>query len=172
MAKVNKEYTEDFKKYIVQLILDGECTDKEASELYEVPLKNLKLWKAMILCHRAIEENSVGEKEPMTDELDLPKKMTIARAIGAVTMFRNTDPKTFGEYCRKNGITQAQVVHWESWFKKHGDDVVPERMLTERERLIKTLDKELDRKNKALAEYGEMIALSKKALAIFGPKEE
>jgi len=76
-----------------------------------------------------------------------------------------------GEYCRNKGILASDLRRWE-------DEITEESQgLTSAERVSlvnanRKLKKELDRKDKALAEAAALLVLSKKAEAIWGEKEE
>ena len=76
-----------------------------------------------------------------------------------------------GEYCRSKGILASDLRRWEEEITE------PVKDLTAAERVSlmsanRKLKKELDRKNKALAEAAALLVLSKKAEAIWWEKEE
>ena len=76
-----------------------------------------------------------------------------------------------GEYCRGKGILPSDLRRWEDEITEETQDLTA----AERVELIsanRKLQKELDRKNKALAEAAALLVLSKKAEAIWGENEE
>lgn len=76
-----------------------------------------------------------------------------------------------GEYCRNKGIVSSDLKRWEEEITEPVQDTTT----TERISLAyanKKLRKELDRKEKALAEAAALLILSKKAKAIWGEKED
>ena len=76
-----------------------------------------------------------------------------------------------GEYCRTKGILASDLNRWEEEITEPVKDLTAlERMSFIREN--KKLSKELERKDKALAEAAALLLLSKKAEAIWGVKEE
>ena len=76
-----------------------------------------------------------------------------------------------GEYCRTKGILASDLKRWEEEITEPVKDLTAsERMSFIREN--KKLSKELERKDKALAEAAALLLLSKKAEAIWGVKEE
>lgn len=76
-----------------------------------------------------------------------------------------------GEYCRTKGILVSDLKRWEEEITEPVKDLTAsERMSFIREN--KKLSKELERKDKALAEAAALLLLSKKAEAIWGVKEE
>ena len=82
-----------------------------------------------------------------------------------------------GEYCRKKGIFSEQVHQWRracesanDW-DKHANAKLKSSLKKDRKR-IRALEKELKRKEKALAEAAALLVLQKKAQAIWGDPED
>lgn len=83
----------------------------------------------------------------------------------------------FSEYCRKKGIYPEQVKEWkEACMQANGiateKIVVANQELKKEKKEKEKLQKELDRKNKALAEAAALLVLGKKAHAIWGTDKE
>jgi transposase-like protein len=80
-------------------------------------------------------------------------------------------------YCRKHGLYPEQIEAWKAACMDANADAGEhdkrsrQALMTERKR-IKTLERELHRKDKALAEAAALLVLSKKAEAIWGRKDE
>jgi transposase-like protein len=81
------------------------------------------------------------------------------------------------EYCRKHGLYPEQIEAWKTacmgansqadeQFKRSRQAAQAEK------KRVKGLESELRRKEKALAEVAALLTLSKKAGAIWGPKNE
>lgn len=112
----------------------------------------------------------------------VPQKISIAEQwdakakLAAVIQTASMNEAERSEYCRKHGIYPEQIEAWkESAFealgaasgsKSHQADLAAERKKT------RALEKELRRKEKALAEAAALLTLSKKAQAIWGTNEE
>lgn len=107
--------------------------------------------------------------------LRLPKHFTYLQAYEAVCLSRYLPEEQFGAYCRKNGLLANQVKEWESWFATHRNavdagevDQLRENnsqqkvLLTRKEAPRPSQNKQLQNKDKALAQYATMLALSKK----------
>ena len=83
----------------------------------------------------------------------------------------------FSEYCREKGIYPEQVKEWRDACINANNDAVERRdkiskeLNAERKQKEK-LEKELARKDKALAEAAALLVLRKKADAIWGTEEE
>ena len=81
------------------------------------------------------------------------------------------------EYCRKNGLYVEQVEAWKSaCLQANTRQDAHQKQLAEQTRTdkqtIKKLEKELNRKEKALAETAALLVLRKKADAIWGKDED
>jgi hypothetical protein len=90
----------------------------------------------------------------------------------------NLNEQELSEYCRQKGLYPEQVKEW----KKAAVAVIESsaKPLSRKERKelnkekhkVKKLEKELRRKEKALAETAALLVLKKKAQAIWGEDEE
>jgi transposase-like protein len=81
------------------------------------------------------------------------------------------------EYCRKHGLHPEQVDQWKqtcmSAFGKSKNQLKAEKKEENKQRnKIKRLQRELNRKDKALAEAAALLTLSKKARAIWEQEDE
>ncbi len=81
------------------------------------------------------------------------------------------------EYCRKKGLYPEQIAQWKQRFidanAKPAAQRSPQTLSQKQDKKrIQKLERELKRKEKALAEAAALLVLSKKARAIWGEKEE
>ncbi|EOR23991.1 transposase [Niallia nealsonii AAU1] len=81
------------------------------------------------------------------------------------------------EYCRKKGLYKDQIEAWrESCLNANGHKTNQTKQLNqelkEEKRKAKTLEKDLRKKEKALAEAAALLLLRKKAQAIWGDQED
>ena len=81
------------------------------------------------------------------------------------------------EYCRKRGLYPAQIATWRSACEQANDwDRASTARLgqatKEEKKRVKDLERELARKDKALAEAAALLILRKKASAIWGGDED
>jgi len=81
------------------------------------------------------------------------------------------------EYCRKRGLYPAQLIQWRracesanDWDRDNSRRINTEKK-ADRQR-IRQLERELRRKEKALAEAAALLVLQKKAQAIWGDPED
>ncbi len=77
-----------------------------------------------------------------------------------------------GEFLRRKGLHEA---HLEEWRRQTIEALAPRRRrskVSPEVKRIRELEKELLRKDKALAEAAALIVLKKKALAIWGDEDD
>lgn len=82
-----------------------------------------------------------------------------------------------GEYCREKGLYPEQIAAWrEACLRANADEAArsqAQRQQTKQTRQrIKHLEREVRRKDKALAETSALLVLQKKAQAIWGDDED
>ena len=80
-----------------------------------------------------------------------------------------------GEYCRAKGLFPEQVRAWRSVFESAMDPAATGATAVTRkgdQKRIRELEKDLRRKERALAETAALLVLRKKAAAIWGEQED
>lgn len=82
-----------------------------------------------------------------------------------------------GEYCRKRGLYPAQIAAWRSACEQANDwdrasSVRLVRATKDEKKRVRDLERELARKDRALAETAALLVLRKKASAIWGDGED
>ena len=82
-----------------------------------------------------------------------------------------------GEYCRSHGLYPQQLSDWRLACERANDWAEDQKLNQARQdreqrRQIRNLERELTRKEKALAETAALLVLSKKARAIWGEGED
>jgi transposase-like protein len=97
--------------------------------------------------------------------------------FGVVLETARLNEAELADYCRRKGLYVEQIAVWRDACQEANAQTV-ERTREQREqsksdrKRIKQLEKELQRKEKALAEAAALIILRKKAQAIWGDPEE
>lgn len=105
--------------------------------------------------------------------MDKPaKKWTPSEKLRVVVEASRLSDDKLGEFLRREGLHEAQVTEWrtsaEASFVDAGRSTRPS---TESKR-IKELERELLRKDRALAEAAALLILQKKVAAIWGAKDD
>lgn len=81
------------------------------------------------------------------------------------------------EYCRKKGLYREQIEAWKSVCLQANGQILDQTKqvnarLKEEQKRAKVLEKDLQKKEKALAEAAALLLLRKKARAIWGDEED
>lgn len=162
------EYTEEFKTAMIQKILLNPGTPmvnfaREAN----IPNSTVATWLRNYKKRNGI---TVGSKN---------KTWSAERKFQAVLETASLSEAEKNEYCRKHGIYMEQLKEWKkdciSGCRKSPDqNYIKKSKQKEQELKLRTkaLEKELSRKDKALAEAAALLVLKKKAQDIWGDKEE
>ena len=156
------------KEAIVAKLLEDDVTVMDVQRETGVGINTLYRWRDKALNEKGL---SATTKYKNADKWSSQDKFTV------VLETANLSEIEFSEYCREKGIYPEQVKEWkeacmnandtEKAVKtKVGKELREERKKTER------LEKELARKDKALAETAALLVLRKKANAICGTEEE
>jgi len=80
-----------------------------------------------------------------------------------------------GEYCRRKGLYPEQIAGWKKTFIQKtttATSKVDREQLRQQDKTIKTLQSELNRKEKALAEAAALLVLEKKLQALLEDRED
>jgi transposase len=115
---------------------------------------------------------------PMTDEQKPPKKekrpedWTAAEKLAAVMEATGLRDAELGEFLRRKGLHEAQLTQWrQAALEALGGGAKPGRAPSESRR-VRELEKEVQRKDKALAEAAALLVLQKKVRAIWGDADD
>ncbi len=106
-----------------------------------------------------------------------PEQWSGQQKFAAVLETANLNSAELAEYCRKKGLFAEQIESWRAACIS-GNDTQAEQMRRFKEqgkadkKQIRQLERELHRKEKALAETAALLVLRKKLNAILGEKED
>jgi len=164
MAKY-AQYTEEFKKALIQKVLtNSNRSAKSISDEAGIPASTLKNWikKYCQEKGRAVPEKRTNNWKP-------------ADKFNAVIFSALMNEAEKSEYCRKNGLYPETLEQWklaciDGCAGKSSDAVARKKSNRERglAQQVEHLQKELNRKEKALAETAALLVLKKKAQEIWG----
>ena len=102
-----------------------------------------------------------------------PEDWTAEEKLKAIVEYENLDEEQKGKYLREKGL---HSIHLERWQQEFVEAYVSVKKKTRgrdpRQKRIKELEKDLRRKEKALAETAALLVLKKKAQAIWGDPED
>lgn len=160
-----QHYSEEFKKSAVEKLLHrGSRPVAAILEEVGVSSPTLYLWRK----HFA---NLSGMKKTSKR----PQDRSAQEKLNAVIKFESLPEEERGEFLRKAGY---HIEHIKAWRKQLEGALAPANKQAERrdraedQRKIKELEREIRRKDKALAETTALLVLKKKANLIWGTGED
>lgn len=156
-----KIYTEDFKKSIVQKALANPERSPRHTAL-EAGLGNSTLY-GWIKKYGGNIEKPPNKKSP--------EDWTAEERFNMLLETANLTEEAQGAYCRQKGIYQHQLTQWQEAFMKPKTEINHSKELAELKTLRaenQALKKELNRKDRALAETSALLILKKKASLLWG----
>ncbi|MFQ5544264.1 MAG: transposase [Nitrospiria bacterium] len=155
----------EFKKLAVQKYLSrGNRTVNDILEEIGVASPTLYQWRDQFA-------SVLGMKKPTK-----PQSRSVDEKLKALTEYDALPPEKRGEYLRKKGLHEEHLIEWRSQVE---EALLPKKKsLRERQELaaeknkVKQLEREIRRKDKALAEVSALLVLKKKADLIWGSGED
>jgi transposase len=149
-------YGQQFKDAVVARLLPPESSPIEAvSQKIGISVPTLERWRAAALA--------------ANDGNGSPRPWTPAARLEAVIATAAMDEAARSAWCRERGLFPTELERWKqdalSGLGDPRDDSSAEAR--QERRRIKELERDLSRKDKALAETAALLVLSKKLAAIF-----
>ncbi|MEQ6389308.1 transposase [Bacillaceae bacterium S4-13-58] len=163
-----KRYTEEMKESILKRMMppNNESVSQISQEL-GITEPTLYKWRK--------EARAAGNPTPgggqVSEQWSSEDKFLVVMETYAMNQ------ADLAEYCRKKGLYKEQIEVWrESCLNANGLETNHTKQLNqelkEEKRKAKTLEKDLRKKEKALAEAAALLLLRKKAQAIWGDQED
>ena len=161
--RARQNYSKEFKDSVVVKILNrGDRTIDEVCSEVGVLKTSARNWiKASAMVPSKSPKDSKGRRMKWTPEAKL-------KAVVETTNLVDTD---LGHYLRKEGLYSTQVTEWRSDIIERLS-VKPSYKRDERDDKIRVLEREILRKDKALAEASALLILEKKVALIWGRSAE
>ena len=171
------KYSEAFKSKMVEKMVGPNGRSASAlSEEVGVPQPTLSRWlKSAGTVPSVAKSKKRGSRRRRRASADKPKRpqdWKPAEKLQAVLETASLSEDELGEWLRKNGLHEEHVEQWRQQIEKAALEALAPRRRSkkpspEQER-IRELQKELRRKERALAETAALLTLKKKADAIWG----
>jgi transposase-like protein len=159
-------YSEEFKNSMIARMLppNNEPVSKIAKET-NVRIATLHKWKK--------EHIKSGEpiKSSDTDRWSSQEKFMVVMETAGMNEVE------LSKYCRQKGIYPNQVKDWKDVCMQANGGIAQEasrlnKEMKDKKKAIKALEKEIQRKDKALAETAAVLVLRKKLNALLGTDDE
>jgi len=159
-------YSEAFKKKMVQrMAVPGGPSANALAEEVGVDQSTLSRWRK-----RAARVEDMTNKRSKRSRR--PQDWTAAEKLEAVLQAASLSEDDLGGYLRREGLYRTHLEQWREQMLR-GLGVKKQRSTKTAEgRRVRELEKELRRKDAALAETAALLVLKKKAQAIWGDEDE
>ncbi len=163
-----RTYTAEYKASIIEKLLPPHNADvAQLSQEMGIPKDTLYSWRCR--AREAQGLRSVSEQGKAAERWSSEAKFAVV--IETATL----NEADLGEYCRKRGLYPEQIRTWRQACEQAnpgaGRPPLSETARADRQR-IRELERELRRKDQALAETAALLVLRKKAQAIWGEPED
>lgn len=158
----SKKFSEEFKQAIVKKLLSrGKQTIEQFCEENGLALSSVTRWQSE--CANVSEMNHKKNKSKVSSE-------NILKIISETYSLNEED---LGLYLRKNGLHSAQITEWrENILTSMNRPKIFINKKDARDSKIKDLEKDLFKKDKALAEVSALLILQKKVSLLWGKQTE
>ena len=158
------QYTNAFRAKMVQRLLAPDApTPAELSKRTGVPRSTLELWKRV-----AMGRGSWNNKRKTADQPRRPEDWTAQERMRVVIEAEGLGPAELGEFLRREGLHEATLAQW----KQAATEALSPSNRDPKAQRIAELEKQLARKDKALAETAALLLLQKKVQALWAVADD
>ena len=166
--KKYKRYSAGFKEQaLVKVYSRGnDQTIQSVADELNINLTTLKTW---------MKQKEQDVNKPARQKLKRPEDWSPEERLAALQQSYGLLGEDLNAWCRERGVFIHQLEQWKTDFCSQGDSVDKReeaRALRTLKEEIQSLERELLRKNKALAEAAALLVLQKKFRALLGGEVE
>ena len=164
------KYSDSLKARMIQRMCgpDSISANRLAQEV-DIPQTTLSRWLQNASAQKNVKRNGRVKDSGAVRPDDLPPLEKLRLVMEASTL----SEEQLGEFLRRNGIHVAQLEEWRqaalSALEKPKKN---RRRKSPEEKEVERLERELDRKDKALAEVTALLVLKKKLETLMGGEDE
>lgn len=161
-------YSDEFRESMIQkLLLPGAPTAKALAETSGVSQPTLSRWLREAASVRLVandpDKKTHAQKGRRPEDWSPDERFRVVRETAGLA------DAELGAYLRREGLHEATVNEWrEQALAALGGS----RARTKEQKRIRELERELTRKDKALAETAALLVLSKKVHALWGDEDD
>jgi len=162
--KSNSTYTEDYKEQaLLKVYTRGDRTIRSIADELNINVFTLKNW---------MKQTAADKKNPSARREKTPQEWQADERLAALQESYGLTGEALNAWCRERGVFTHQLEQWKQAFCAAGNL----RESREEVHALKTknqrLERELNRKEKALAEAAALLVLQKKFQALLGGEAE
>ena len=167
------KYSESFKAKMVQKMLAGRSANSVALEA-GVNQPTLSKWLRDARTLRGVSKRR-NDPEPRNPDERRPEDWSAEEKLAAVVHARGLSEAELGAFLRGRGLHEEQLRQWQLSVESASLDSLRgsrrSKASSAEAKRIKELERELRRKDKALAETAALLVLRKKAEALWGDED-
>jgi len=176
---MSQKYTEGFKIQAVEKALNRstEIPLTDMAEQLGVSRSTLQRWisqsKNHLLDDILVNNNPLAPT--MTTKEKRPQDWTLEERLQLIIKSDGLNEEPLSELCRTQGVFPHHIKEWKQQFMTGNivsTETKKQATIKELRYEVKELNKDLNRKNKALAETAALLVLQKKVNAIWGNSED
>ncbi len=159
------QYTKAFRAKMVQRLLAPDAPTAAAlSKRTGVPRSTLELWKRIAMGRGSWNDN----KHKRADQPRRPEDWSAQERMRVVIEAEGLGPAELGAFLRREGLHEATLTQW----KEAATDALSPSNRDPKALRIAELEKQLARKDKALAETAALLLLQKKVQALWAVADD
>jgi len=177
--EVDMPYTDMFKNAMIQKMTGPEAISASAlSKRVDVPQPTLSKWLRLAGVGSAYDfANTAHEYTKMTKAKGpkRPNDWSAEEKLKVVMEAASLEVEQLGEFLRKKGLHKTHLEQWRLQMLDGLQDGFSKKKTRQKKadsQRIRSLEKELRRKDKALAETAALLVLKKKVQEIWGDEDE
>ncbi len=167
------EYTDTIKARMVRRMVGPRAMTATALAMETgIPQSTLSRWlrrASRLTAQMDDPKVMAGEAGPRPRR---PQDWTAAEKLRAVTETADLEDEALGEYLRRHGLHAEVLEQWRADATAALERPTTRRGLSTEAKRIKELERELRKKEKALAETAALLVLRKKANALWGDGDD
>lgn len=165
-----KRYSQEHKEAVIKKFVQSDLSLREFALQEGISLSTLHNWKKTFLPEHQCEST-------MSNITQNPDHWSSEQKFAVVLETATLSESELSEYCREKGLYPEQIIQWKNSCMQANQTQAQQQKQLAKERKqdqkqIRTLTKELKRKEAALAETAALLVLRKKFNAYYGVKEE
>jgi transposase-like protein len=166
---MSKIFTQSFKLQAVEKALNRRemTSQSEIADELGIGRSTLSKWIAKSRNNELVKPNGFN----MTDE-KRPQDYNLTERMDLIIRCSSLDEEQISQLCREEGIFPHHIKQWKKDFTQSQKTVKTTQDNKHYKAEIKRLRKEINRKDKALAETAALLVLQKKVQDIWGNNED
>jgi transposase len=160
---MGNNYSEDFKQTMIRK-MSGPAPKSATALSEEVGISQSTLSRWLREYGRFDEAGMSSKKRS--------EKWSADQKFEAIVKYEGLDEEERGRYLREHGLYSVDIERWREEMSEALKHKSKKKKVDPRDQRIRELERELKRKEKALAEAAALLVLKKKADAIWGDNED